>query len=458
MTHSELERWIAAWLEGRITSAESDALQQRLRESPEARETFRKFAQLDAVIREVADTEISRRALVAPGSTGEQSPSLTQRKPVASAIRLMSLRGIVAVAAMIVVALSVNLLFQRPGSEPHIARIVGVSGSLVWTGDGGQIDRELRIGTKLSGGTIEGIAPDSWFELEFNDGSTVMISGNAMLTFSDAGQKELRLKEGMISASVVPQPQGKPMRIHTRSALLEVLGTRFQVETSLSSTTLSVREGNVRVVRLSDGNTVDVPARHRVVAAPDRDLSPVRTLEPVTSWTSDLRLGSECMYGKWSPQIESRAATLAAIPFVPQENKSVTLYLLGLPVRRADNSPTIVKPSSRFVLRGRLAIAADIYFGIQMAHPNGEFAGKFITRQPASLFHDNSDFEAEFRLEEFVLDPCVRDRKDELPAQPDDLFLTGLWSFTHSGGPHGLEITQVELIPDALNQQSAGAR
>ena len=100
---------------------------------------------------------------------------------------------------------------ERAGGEVKIARITGLSGSLVWIGDGGQIARELSVGDDLSGGTIEGTAPDSWFELEFKDGSTVMVSATSMLTFSDHGQKKLHLKEGMLSASVKRQLPGKPM-------------------------------------------------------------------------------------------------------------------------------------------------------------------------------------------------------------------------------------------------------
>lgn len=37
---------------------------------------------------------------------------------------------------------------------------------------------------------------------------------------------------------------------------------------------LNVSEGKVRVKRLSDGSTVDVPAKHRVIAAADREMLP----------------------------------------------------------------------------------------------------------------------------------------------------------------------------------------
>ncbi|MFK7768069.1 MAG: FecR domain-containing protein [Mariniblastus sp.] len=331
-----------------------------------------------------------------------------------------------------------------------IAKITGLSGSLIWTGDRGQIVRDVKVGTGLAGGTIEGMGPDSWFELQFNDGSTVMISGTSMLTFSDAGQKELRLREGIFSANVTPQPAGKPMLIHTRSALLKVLGTQFDIKTNLNSTELNVREGKVRVKRLSDGREVDVPAKHRVVAGDEREMTPARVPDSTNKWKSQLDLGPTKAwgnYGKWIPASGGRRAAMKAIAFVPQENQKVTLHLLGLPVIQSEDSPVVVEPNSRFVVRGRIKVAAEVSFGIRMAHSNGEFAGKFLGRQEVSKSDDENEFELVYPLETFALAPCVRDRKDELPGSPEDLVLTGVWSFTYTGAPSGLEVTEVELLP-----------
>ena len=82
-----------------------------------------------------------------------------------------------------------NIVTHRSIADAPIARITGLSGSLIWTGDRGQIVRDIKVGRELAGGTIEGMAPDSWFELQFNDGSTVMISGTSMLTFADTGHE-----------------------------------------------------------------------------------------------------------------------------------------------------------------------------------------------------------------------------------------------------------------------------
>jgi hypothetical protein len=71
-----------------------------------------------------------------------------------------------------------------------IATITGFRGSLLWTGNQGEIVLDMHVGRELTGGTIEGLGPDSWFELQFKDGSIVTISGTSMLTFADIGQKK----------------------------------------------------------------------------------------------------------------------------------------------------------------------------------------------------------------------------------------------------------------------------
>jgi hypothetical protein len=342
-----------------------------------------------------------------------------------------------------------NIVRHRPIAAAPIATITGLSGSLIWTGDRGELVRDIKVGRELAGGTIEGMAPDSWFELQFNDGSTVMISGTSMLTFADTGQKTLRLREGTFSANVVPQPNGKPMLIHTPSTLLEVLGTQFDVEANMASTVLNVTEGTVRVRRLSDGREVDVPAKHRVIAEGGGDLTLQSVSESVTHWKSQLHLrpGS---YGKWLPATQKRAAAQKAIPLVPPEHPRDTLYLSGVPVSRSDGPPVVVTADSQFVVRGRLDEPAKVYFGIAVSDVNGEFAGKFRldldSEQPISKPDAEGNFKVAYRLSDFTLDPCVRNREDELAVSPDDLVLNCIWAFTNTGRPSGLEINDVELI------------
>lgn len=67
--------------------------------------------------------------------------------------------------------------------------------------------------------------------------------------------------------------------------------------------------------------------------------------------------------------------------------------------------------------------------------------------QSTFQINSNGRFEEIYRLQDFTIDPAVHERRDELAARPDGLILNGVWTFTHTGGPSGLEIMDVELVP-----------
>ena len=301
---------------------------------------------------------------------------------------------------------------------------------------------------------MEGLTPGSWFELTFNDRSTVTISGNSTVTFADHGQKTLYLREGSLSSHVTAQPQGKPMLVYTRSALLEVLGTQFEVQAEQAATILNVSEGEVRVKRLSDGTTVKVKAKQRVVAADDRELQPVPVPEAVGRWKSQLHVGPEGTYGKWSPTTAMEEAKLETIPLtIPQ---GLTIYAAAVGVSHGDRPPVILQPGCRVRVRGHMASTHEVYFGVNVRYLSGGFAGRFQTVRPALEFQSGQDFEGILLLGDFRLDPLLVDMKDKLPSTPFHLVVESIWCHTLDH-PSGLEITEVALLPPATSVDPAAA-
>ncbi len=220
------------------------------------------------------------------------------------------------------------------------------------------------------------------------------------------------------------------MVIQTRTATLTVLGTSFDVEADLPATAVSVREGMVRVTRTSDGKEIDVPANYRVVAAADQQLERRQIAAVVRNWKSRIDQGPDETFGKWMAATETESALLKAVAFVPKENPEVVLYLLGLGVRSDEGAPIQVDADSHFEIRGKIDVETVIYFGIQVAYANGDFAGKFRAR--CTVERDASgDFAASANLSDFVLDPSVAAYKDKLAPSPEGLFVNGVWSFTH---------------------------
>ncbi len=438
-SHQEL---LLRYLDGNLLPEEQARVADLLRSNSEARAFLRDVAEQAVTAADVERTKDSRQRELEARHDWTGNPRKVPGKLRELRIRLAKWPWAVAAAA--VLALIVNIYVLHPGTEPEIAKITGLSGSLQWTGDGGRVFDDLRVGTELSGGTIEGMVPGSWFELEFNDGSTVTISGNSMLTFSDHGQKKLHLKEGSVFGRVKPQRAGKPMLIYTRSAMLEVLGTQFDVEAGLSATMLNVSEGKVRIKRLSDGNTVDVPAKHRVIVAADREMLPVLVPDSVNRWISQLHLGPDGAQGKWSPKTDTQAAKLRAIPYTTPKGK--TIYTATFGVSRGDKPPVKLQSDSRLRVRGRIASTQKVYFGVTVRHAGGEFAGRFQTIRPAVEFPGGQDFEIVLSLKDFQLDSSLMEMRNKLPSVPFDLAVESFWCHTLDKQA-GLEVIDVELVP-----------
>ncbi len=438
-------------LRGELSESEKERLAELLDSDVAARKDFVEQVQWDTRLAEVLRE--GRGSLREPDGDEGADAIFAERTPT-----ITLTRALLAISAAIIVMLTASLCFQwlnpeqpiarppvePPGAEQPIAKITGLSGPLQWTGDGGRVSYDLSVGLELAGGTVEGLAPGSWCKLEFNDGSTATISGNSMLTISDDGQKMLHLKQGSLSSNAKSQPAGKPMLVYTRSAVLEVLGTQFEVEAETATTILNVSEGSVRVKRFSDGSTVDVPARHRVIAAADRDMLPRPVPHSVSHWKSDLSLGPARKQGKWSPGTNTQEAKLEAIPYTTPQG--MTIYTTGFAVSYGDKPPVTLQPASRLRVRGRIASPQKVYFGITVRQANGAFAGRFQTIRPADELQTGQDFEVTLHLREFRLDSSLASLKQELPSAPFHLVVETIWCHTLDKQA-GLEITEVELIP-----------
>ncbi len=440
------EELIERHLRGELTEAEQEHLAERLDSDPGARREFVEQVQWDTRLAEVlreSSGEVDSIGIPAEATRVRPSHQGSERR---RRVLRGALTGALLASTLALIAIAVGLSRQQPAVDPMIATITGINGPVQWTGDGGRVYRDLQVGTKMPGGTVEGLGLDAWFELRFNDGSTVRISRNAVLTFSDYGQKVLHLKEGTLSANVSPQPDGKPMLIHTRSAELEVVGTEFEVEAEPWSTILDVNEGKVRVERLSDGRSVEVPANYRVVAAADRDLEPVKLPDSVGQWHSGLERGPDNVYGQWKAGIDGSAARLKAVPFVTEQEW--TIYALGIGVSCGDNPPVLMQPGSHIRVRGRMTSSHDLFVGMTVRQANGEFAGRFQEYRAADVFPAGEEFEITLPLDKFWLDPTLEPVKDKLPAVPFGLVVESVWCHSLFDSV-GLEVTKMELIPPA---------
>jgi ferric-dicitrate binding protein FerR (iron transport regulator) len=438
-SHQEL---LLRYLDGNLLPEEETQVADLLRCDPEARAFLREVAEQAVTVADVERVEERRqRELEARQDwAGNQREALSRIR--APRIRFAGWPWGLAVAASIALIASVYLL--RPNAELEIATITEMNGALQWTGDGGRVVRDLEAGSSLRGGTLESLSTDSWAVLTFRDGSKVTVSGQSMLTISEDQQKQVHLREGIVSASVAPQPHGQPMLIHTPTAKLEVLGTQLNVDTQRTSTTLRVNKGLVRVTRLADGSVAEVPADHQVVVSASRltDFKVSRRPESVRSWQSSLPSGA--IYGEWIPEGGKANGNLRTAPILLNFQKEpIALHLAALSVSRGQAAPVVLTSGGKFRIRGQIETSGDIYFGLTMKLVKGGFAGKYIAVRQFDL-PQNTDkrLEIELHLEEF------RPQEEEFPDSLIGLELVDWSCFTYNMDA-GLSIASIELLPSA---------
>lgn len=163
-----------------------------------------------------------------------------------------------------------------------------------------------------------------------------------------------------------------------------------------------------------------------------------RSSRPVHAW-------------KWSSGTAEQGTTREASPFEIPEGP--TIYVVQFGVLEDDNPPVVLLPESRLAVTGCLATAHPVYFGITIDHPNGDFAGRFVTMRPADEFQSGKGFQVTLDLKNFRPDSSLDGMKDKLPTKPFHFVVESIW-FTTLQKEAGLEITEVTLVPPTQEESN----
>lgn len=427
---------VRSYFDGSLSEEELEWLDGQLTENESAREVFLREANLIAGLEEIASQVVHGTIRREEGSVPSQSTRRSSSSRRSSSGSLAMLSGWAIAAAALLFLWWDPFTSGRPEDADYIAKVTALSGPFQWTGDGGEVRSDLSLGMQLAGGTIDGLSPDSRFTLQFKDGTELFLSGDATLVFSDKGQKILHLKSGSLAADVQPQPAGQPMMLYSRSAVMEVLGTAFEVDADVSSTALKVTEGEVRIERLSDGQSVSVPASHRVLAAADRELTVEQSPPIVTQWRSRLDTGPDdtsgrWVYGRWA--MSGKDGLLYTIPFMTEDRK--TIFASALQVSKADSEAVITAADTQVHVRGQLDALHPVFIGLTLRTPEGEFGGRYQTILSQEYLSQQFEtetfpilFDVEIPLAEFQLDPSLESMRQKLPKEKVNLVVESAWS------------------------------
>ena len=433
--HGQLDRLLTRLVDKTITGEEFAALESLLNGDVGAQERYMHYLGLHADLQGV----VEEPELQVEGG-GEKSFRADRRSRA-----MVWLTG--TAAALLLLGWSV-IHFLRPseGGATPILRVAEWNGAVGWTGDGGRSVRGIKIGDELTGGTLEVVAGDSWAELVFDDGTRVWASGPAIVTLSEGPEgKRIHLREGELSLDVAPQASGYPLRLGTPSAEVEVLGTQFNVTADDSATRLAVHEGLVRVTRLADGKTRDVPADHHVVAALEMEtgFDALPRGESVRSWRCDLQ--RDVCQGYWRPGAGESSGFLRAETHLyrgdlGQRKNPILLHSVVVRPSDSNGTPVLLTEGARLRVVGRLERSCAVGFGFGTHRVRGVLSGKYNLSRKIELAE-----EAEGKFEvELYLDDISR-MKEIFPESPVGQELGWMWIQTVREDA-GLEVTRVELI------------
>lgn len=453
MKNEELQL-LERYLDGTLNDEDLPRLQKLLLESGEARSTLRTLATLDLGLHDFA----------ASLDQNKETKPIPPERTTSSLFGGALTGSLLALASLAIVGLGTALWFQAsslgdsPSANLYVATVTGIGGEILWTGNGGQVTNELEVGQSLTGGTIEGVSPRSWVELEFLDGSRVTVAGDSRLTFSDFDQKVLYLKEGSVASSVKPQNPESPMLVYTRNAMMEVLGTEFEVESDVETTSLDVTEGKVRFKRKSDGQTVEVPANQRVQSSEGFELSAHPIPDRTRQWKSNLNQ-PDGTSGKWLPRTESLPPRLRLVHYwhkTPQ-GESFLIKNASMKVLGEDDERIVLHAGFKIRVRGYAQSNQKAVFGVVAQNNNGDFGGYYISSKPKVHWMDiqTSDESRSGSLPSFQLvidanDLCLHDdlKHGNFASTPIGLVADVFFCSTPAENSD-LEISEVEILqPD----------
>ena len=390
-------------------------------------------------------------------------------------------RWIIGVAALFVVFFTgLFFVLTNNGLKENnyaFAEVIAFDGLVEWRDSVSGKEQKFDVGKKLGSGTIECLSANSWAEIKYFDGTSLIVSGFSELALSDNnGSKLIDLLRGDLSVDAKPQPKGKPMKVISPGARAEVLGTQFNVVAGADSTRYIVNEGLVKVRRTYDGSVQEVPANHFVVARQGQteEFKSLPRINHEQEWKSelprDMRWGElikSTNITSINPAIKalseySSTAQRILAPYnlrtkpciLREKGKSPELlFCAALGVSSSGDRPIVVDEDAKFLVKGlidRSMFGVDdansFFMGLTTHHPTGGFAGKFVTKR-------NISFNPEGRNNKFEIEIPVKDfwkikkgyRTDKLiPKLSIGLELSDVWFVAYQN--IGLEINSVEII------------
>ena len=304
-------------LDGAIREPELQELAAHAR-TVEGRKAFLELVQLESHLQSIGRSSIAGEVVTfleeqrcrrvedgvmrTVGDASEPSCSNAQEVGRGKSYRLtVAIMGVAALAACLLFAVVRYDGIEGSGNEDSHRTIAQVSthGATLSITDADGVTRlDLRTDQPIrlrQNETVETSSGIDSAEIVYSDGTTIELLGETIVTLSETtnGSKQLTVLSGVIQADVSPQLAGRPLRIITSTATLEVLGTTLGVEVRDASTQLEVATGIVAMTRKVDNQRVEVKAG-QITTATDSAEHPLHARpfpELPSAWSEDFHSG-----------------------------------------------------------------------------------------------------------------------------------------------------------------------
>ena len=375
-----LEQLLNGLLDGVLSEAEEAQLAGILRADAAARCRYRQFMLLHS------DLTWDYAAAAVPAA--EPALGATARTRASASGSGWGWRVSAIAAGLALLAALGALWFSGRGSGPRaIATLESAAGAVSWS-DGGSQRAGLVAGAVLPEGTLLVESDGGSAQLRFHDGTSLTVSGEAEVGFSDAGQKRLSVRRGTLTAQVQRQPAGKPLIIRTATAEVEVLGTEFSLSADTRQTAVSVEKGTVRMRRLADGRTVDIAGQQTAIASLEGkgEFRSAKPNMPPVAWRYTFEVAPPPQSkGEWLPAGESGPGRARAVPLVAARGKDgVPIIHYGISLRASTSQQGgLVTLGSSSVLTGRARLERPAMLKLFLSCVRGgSFGGNFELTLP----------------------------------------------------------------------------
>ncbi len=288
---TDLDRLLSGLCDGTLGPEDLRRLGERITADPDARRQYLEYLDLHAALGSdraaSAITDItSAKKLLFPAPVRSRRVRLARR-----AGALTAAAAVAALALWTVFQLGRGLVGPRHQAPDSLggpfagARLVELQGRAEAQAQPGEA-AEVHVGAEVRPGqTLRTGSDDSYAVLELPDATRLELSADTQIRLADDDPRQGRrliLSAGLLRADVRPQPPGRPLTVVTPQAEIAVLGTCFRVAAvPATATEVETEAGTVRLTRLADGASVEVPAGSAALAAADPDPMAVRPVPQV---------------------------------------------------------------------------------------------------------------------------------------------------------------------------------